>query len=218
MTVGRLSGLDAGDVELHDLRLFGFGTEGCNDRMQRAHPGQRAVPRGAFAPAHLLGPRESADDQRDDFRDHIDRGTSGFLHQRDVEIALRIALDLRFIERFQASGFQEALHGSIRRADLRPLALLLEVRLTRGNAVHGERETARRHECFRAFIDKAFSDQLVGDHLAQVVRRLRLHARGNFFGEQFEEKIGHCRYSALPASVCTHASPQAFASSRTRRM
>ena len=203
MSARGLPGLNAGDVELHDLRLFGFRAEGRDDRMQRAHPGQRAVPRGAFAPAHLLRPREGTDNQRNDFRDHIDGGASGLLHQRDIEIALRVALDFRFIERLETGGFQKTLHGGIRRADLRALALLLEVRLALRNAVHGECETSRRHECFRAFIDETFGDQLVGDHLAQVIRRLRLHARGNFFGEQFEEKIGH-RLSVLyaPPPAC----------------
>ena len=199
MAVGRLPGFDAGDVELHDLRLFGLGAEGRDDRMQRPHPGQRAVPRGALAPAHLLRPREGANDKRNDFRDHVDGGTARLLDQRDIEIALRVALDLRFIERLQPGGFQKALHGGIGRAHLRALALLLEVRLTLRNAMHGECETARRHECFRAFIDEPFGHQLVGDHLAQVIRRLRLHARGNFFGEQFEQQIGHETYSPPPA-------------------
>ena len=82
--------------------------------------------------------------------------------------------------------------------------------------MHGERETTRRCERLGAFINEPGIDQLVGDHTAQVFRRLGLHAGGDFFGEQFEEKIGH--QAALPASVCTHASPQALASSRTRMM
>ena len=82
--------------------------------------------------------------------------------------------------------------------------------------MHRQRQPPRRREGFCALIDQAFGDQLVGDHAAQIVRRLRLHARGDFFGKQFEQKIGH--QTALPASVCTQASPQAFASSRTRMM
>ena len=101
-------------------------------------------------------------------------------------------------------------------ADARAAALFLQVGLARGNAVHGERQPPRRREGFGAFIDQTLGDQLVGHHAAQIVRRLCLHARGNFFGEQLEQKIGH--QAALPASVCTQASPQAFASSRTRMM
>ena len=72
-----------------------------------------------------------------------------------------------------------------------PLALLLQVGLPRRNAVHRERQPPRRRKGLGAFIDEALGDQLVGDHAAQIVRRLRLHARGNFFGKQFEQKIGH---------------------------
>ena len=83
--------------------------------------------------------------------------------------------------------------------------------------MHGEREAARRGEGLRAFIDEPGLDQTVGDELLQILRRARLHARGDFFGEKFEQKIGHA-YTAPPASVASQAAPQAFASSRTRRM
>ena len=125
-------------------------------------------------------------------------------------------LDLGFVERLQPGGFQKALHGGVGAADARALALFLQVRLPRGNAVHRQRQPPRRRERLGAFIDQAFGDELVGHHAAQIVGRLRLHARGNFFGEQFEQKIGH--HAALPASVWTQASPQALASSRTRMM
>ena len=187
------------------------------------------------------------------------------------------------------------------RADARAAALFLQVRLARRNAVHRQRQPPRRRKGLRAFIDQALGDELVGDHAAQIVRRLRLHARGNFFGEQLEQTdrasarspevlcasrrraawfcvrlqvqkntrlvsgamycIGSngvpswlpsqngwllraaagappiflaggdldgqrrpaadgrlIAHVALPASVCTQASPQAFASSRTRKM
>jgi hypothetical protein len=65
--------------------------------------------------------------------------------------------------------------------------------------VHGERQPPRRRERLRAFVDQSLGDELVGDHAAQIVRRLRLHARGDFLGKQFEQKIRH--QTALPASV-----------------
>ena len=34
-------------------------------------------------------------------------------------------------------------------------------------------------------------DQPVGDEFAQILRRSRLHARGNFLGEKFEQELGH---------------------------
>ena len=188
----RLPGRDAGDVERHHVRLLGLHAEGRDNRMQRPHPVQRAGFRGAFAPAHRLGPREGADDDGHDLGDDVDRGPAFLLDQRDVEIALlRVFLDFCFVERLQAGGLEEALNRRLGRADLRPLALVLQVGLPRRQAVHGEREAARRHERLGALIDQSFGDQLVGHHLAQVVGGLRLHARGDFLGEQLEQKIRH---------------------------
>ena len=71
-------------------------------------------------------------------------------------------------------------------ADARAAALFLQIRLPRRNAVHRQRQPPRRREGLCAFIDQALGDQLVGHHAAQIIRRLRLHARGDFLGEQFE--------------------------------
>ena len=98
---------------------------------------------------------------------------------------------LASLSEVEPCALQKALDGGLGRADARALALFLQVGLARGDAVHGQRQAARRHERLRAFIDEAFGDQLLGDETAQIVRRLRLHARGDFFGEQFEQKIGH---------------------------
>ena len=57
--------------------------------------------------------------------------------------------------------------------------------------MHGKRQPPRRHERLGALVDKPGIDQPVGDELAQILRRPRLHARRNFLGEQLEQKIGH---------------------------
>ncbi|MEY9741161.1 hypothetical protein ABIF65_000535 [Bradyrhizobium japonicum] len=117
---------------------------------------------------------------------------------------------------FKTRRFQKTLHGRIGRAHFRTAAFGLQVGLARGDAMHGQCKAARRRERFRTLVDEALGDELVGDHAAQIVGRLGLHARGDFFREQFKQKIGH--QAAPPASVWIQASPQAFASSRTRRM
>ena len=91
---------------------------------------------------------------------------------------------------------QKALHGGVGRADARALLLLAHIRLARGQAGDVQRQAARRRERARALISQAALDQRVGDELLQILARPALHAGGNFFGEQFEEKIGHFR-SAL---------------------
>ena len=76
-------------------------------------------------------------------------------------------------------------------ADAWAAALFLQVGLARRDSVHGERQPPRRREGFCAFIHKPLGDELVRHHAAQIVRRLRLHARGDFLGEEFEKEIWH---------------------------
>ncbi len=160
--------------------------------MQRPHPLQRARPCRALAPAHRFRPRESSDDHRQHVGEHVQRGAAGLFDQRNIEITLlRIALDLCLFQRRKTGGFEKALNCSFRAADPRSPALFLQVRLPRRNAVHRQRQPPRRRERLGAFIDQPFGHQPVGHHAAQVIRRLRLHPRGNFFGEKFEEKFGH---------------------------
>ncbi len=52
-------------------------------------------------------------------------------------------------------------------------------------------EPPRRDESLRALVEEVALDERVGDEALQVVRRLPLHAGGDFFAEQFEEKVGH---------------------------
>ena len=54
-----------------------------------------------------------------------------------------------------------------------------------------EGQAARRGEGGGVGIGEAALDQAVGDEAAQVVGRLRLHAGGDFLGEEFEQEVGH---------------------------
>jgi hypothetical protein len=56
-----------------------------------------------------------------------------------------------------------------------------------------KRQAPRRRKGLRALIEEAALDQRIRDELFQVLRGAPLHARGDFFGEEFEEKIGHGR-------------------------
>ena len=167
---------------------------------KRAHPGERAGLGRALAPAHRFRPRKGADDDGQDFREHVDRRPPRLLDQRDIEVALLgVLLDRRLGERGQPRALEETLHRRLGRADARALLLLLEVGLAHRNALDGEREPARRDERGRALIDEAGFDQPLGDELLQILRRPRLHARRDFLGEQFEQKIGHLRPAPSPA-------------------
>ena len=91
----------------------------------------------------------------------------------------------------EPGGAQEALDRAFGRADARALLLLLHVGLPHRHALHGEREPPRRGERLGALVDEPGLDQPVGDELPQILGRARLHARGDFLGEEFEQKIGH---------------------------
>ena len=171
---------------------LGLRPEDAEDRMQRPHPGEaRPASPKRCAPAHRLRPREGADDRRHDLGDHLLRRPARLLDDGDVEVALLVGLDLRLGDRGEPRRLEEALDRLLRRADARPLPLLAPVRRARRQAVHGQRQPPRRGEGLGALIDQPGLDQRVGDELPQVLRRLPLHAGGDFLGEQFEQKVGH---------------------------
>ncbi len=97
----------------------------------------------------------------------------------------------RLVDRGEARALQEALDGALGRADARPLALLARVGLAGRQADDMQRQPARRRETLGALVGQAALDQRVGDEPLQVGRGLGLHAGGDFFGEQFEQKVGH---------------------------
>jgi hypothetical protein len=48
-----------------------------------------------------------------------------------------------------------------------------------------------RRETARAFVQETALRQTADDEAFKVARGLRLHSRGDFFGEEFEEELGH---------------------------
>jgi hypothetical protein len=147
-----------------------------------------------------------------DFADHLDRRAARLLDHGDIEVALLVGLHFGFADRFEPGGFEESGDGVVRRADARAFLLLAHVGLARRHAVHGKREPPRRHERLGAVIDEAGIDQPVGHELAQILRRPRLHARGNFFGEKLEQEIGHRIFlQPLMAAVAHRLFRRAFA-------
>ena len=202
MAARLVAGGDAVDRERHDVRLLGLRPERGDDRMQRPHPGERARLFRRRAPAHRFRPGKALDHVGQDFADHLDRGAARLLDHRDIEVALLVGLHLGFADRFQPGGFEKAGDGVLRRADARALLLLAHIGLPRRHAVHGKRQPPRRHERLGALIDEPGIDQPVGDGFAQILRRPRLHARRDFFGEQFEQKIGHVGVASCSPPPC----------------
>ena len=52
-------------------------------------------------------------------------------------------------------------------------------------------QAARGDEALRALVEEIALDQRIGDQALQVLRRLPLHAGGDFFAEQFKQEVGH---------------------------
>ena len=119
------------------------------------------------------------------------------LDDGDIEFALfRVPLDFGLGKRCEARAFQKTLHGGIGRADPRPALFLARIRLAGRQTRHVQGEPPWRGEARGAFMGKAARAQGFGDEAAEIIRRLRLHAGGDFLGKKFKKKIWHCGVSA----------------------
>ena len=91
----------------------------------------------------------------------------------------------------EPGGPKKALNGLFRCVDLGAFALDRDVRLGDGQALDDQGEAARRDEAFRARMLKARIFQALNHQTLEISRRLGLHTRRDFLGQQLEEKFGH---------------------------
>ena len=191
MAARLVAGRDAVDREGDDVGLLGLRPEGGDNGMQRPHPAERAGFGGSLPPAHRLRPGERLHHLGHDPADHLDRRPTRLLDHRHVEVALLVRLDRGLVDRRETRGAHEPFDGAGGRADARAFLLLLHVGLPDRHALHREREPARGDEGLGTLVEQALRHQPISDQLAQVLGRARLHARGDFLGKQFEQKVGH---------------------------
>ena len=165
----------------------------CSGRTQLSAPGfadasPQRIDFGQGKPAH---------DLRHDLGDHVDRRPARLLDhaRRRSRPSCRAAPWPRSIE-VKPGRLAESPRSPARRADARAFRSSLHVRLARRQPCDRERQPPRRRERLGALVGQPGLDQPVGDELLQILRRPRLHARGDFFGEEFEQKIGHQRSPA----------------------
>ena len=137
-------------------------------------------------------------------------GAAGLDKVGDVEVALlRIGDDARLGDVVKAGPAQEALDGAGRRVGARTLLLFANVGRAGVEAVNGQCQAARRRKGAGAFVGQTGIHQTVRHQTLEIVGGLRLHAGGNLFGEELNEKIGHGGPRVLPAcrrSSCNAAS------------
>ena len=117
----------------------------------------------------------------------------------------------------EAGGFEEALDRLLGRADARALALLACVGLL---ARAGRRRRARGGAAWqrrrRASKLSPAAFQLLGHQTLQVLRRARLHARGDFLGEEFEREAQASLQASAGAVAAALEPAVAAAPSRAR--
>ena len=192
MAPGHIAGLDAVDLERDDLGSVVRNGERADDPAQGPDPAQRVGLRRRCAPAHRFRPRKRADDRGDDLGDRVLGFAARLLDHRDIELALlRVGRDRRILDSLEARALEKALDRRIRRADAGTFSLLAQIGLGGRQADDMQRQAPGGDEALRALIKEVALDQRVGDQALEVLRRLALHAGGDFFAEQFKQKVGH---------------------------
>ena len=194
---GTISGVSCAPPNVHRIA--------CSGRTQRSAsgPAEAAPQRIAFGhgKSRRIAGRIS--------RQHVARRAAFLGDLGDVERALLgVGLDRRVLDARQPGALEEALDRAVGRADARPLALLDPARLRLRQADDMQRQPPRRGERLRALVRQARVDQRVGHQPLQILRRLPLHAGGDFFAEQFEEQVGHhasldqSEWRGFPSPAC----------------
>ena len=181
---GGVRGGDAVDGEGDD-GAAAFVRHEAQDRLQGAHPAQ-----GARAPAHGLRPREAADGGFQHLGDDVGGGAAGLFDDGVKRFALFVGAAFELVER-QAGGAQKALDGRLRGGGGGAFALFADGLGLRRKPVNRQGQTAGRREGAGGGIGKAGLDQSVGDQRFQILPRAGLHPGGDFFGKEFDQKVGH---------------------------
>jgi hypothetical protein len=104
---------------------------------------------------------------------------------------LGISNDAGLADITQPRTAQKACERLFRTANFRTLTLLADVGGTRGQALNHGHQAARRTERLNPRRQKARLRQGVHQQLLEVLSTTLLHARRDFFGEKFEEELGH---------------------------
>ena len=175
---------DAVDVQRHHFGP-GLGRQYADDRMQRPYPFQTTS-----APTHGFGPGEIANNRCQHLGDDLGRRATGLLDHGDIDLALLVVLNLQILAR-NTGPAQEALDRLFRRIDARAFTFLAQRRRGIKQPVHRQRQPARRVEGGGPGIGQTGLDQTVRHPRLEVLRGARLHPGGDFFREEFDQKVGH---------------------------
>ena len=181
---GGVAGGDAVDGQRHGGGPGLVGQQ-AQDGVQRADPAQR--PR---APTHGFRPGESAHGSLHCFGDNRCRCTPRFLDHGEQNRHLANLAHHQLVA-FKAGRAQKPGDGGLGRIGARALAVFGQAGGSRRQPLHGQRQPARGAKGPCPGIGQPGLDQCIGHQPFQIGGGLGLHAGRNFFGEQFEQQIGH---------------------------
>ena len=168
-------------------RVANVHTMTRNGRTQRKASGFAET-----APQRIHSAKGTSDDRRNDLGNRVLRLAARLLDHCDIKLALlRVGLDARVLKTSEPCALQKALDRGFRRADARAPAFLARVSLSSRQADDMQRQAPRGDKTLRAFVKQIALDERAGDEPLEILRRLSLHAGGDFFAEQFEQKVGH---------------------------
>ena len=177
---------DAGDLDRHHHLV-----EQRHDALQRPHPAQCGGAGRLCAPAHRFGPGKATDDRGHRVRQHRGGGAAGaFGDGIEDHVALGVGPFDQLIAR-QPGLAEEPGQRLCGRIGARALHLLRHRLGGERQAARDQREPARGGVGLDRGGGEAGPGQFGGEQPRQIGARLVLHPRGDFFGEQFEQEIGH---------------------------
>ena len=90
---------------------------------------------------------------------------------------------------------RQALHRRVGRADSRPSLFVARIGLARRQTGYVQGEPPGGRKTRGALMRKAALAQGCDDETAEIFRRSREHAGGNFLGKKLEQKVGHRRFN-----------------------
>ena len=153
--------------------------------MQRAHPTQ-----AAGTPAHGFGPWEIANGVFEHLSHDLCRRAARLGDGGKIDRAFRgLALFQIFARHTRAT--QEAFDGFVRCANFGAFALFIDGRAFGQQAFQRECQAARRGIGAGVSIGQTGLDHTIRHFLFQIFSSPRLHTRGNFLREKFDQEIRH---------------------------
>ena len=195
-------------VKAIDLKRHELAVKRAQNALYGPHPaGVPADAQRVWAPAHRLRPGESADRARDSRGDHLHRLPTRAQDVGDVEAALLGVLHHpRLVEGGDTGGFQEALYRALGAADAGALALLAHVRRAHRQTIGHQHQPPGAREAAHRLRQHARGSKRVHDEPLQVGLGTGLHPGGDFFGEDFEQQLGHGALIPAPEQAARGAS------------